>query len=165
MKTFKQSIAEAKSEQIIVYRLGSKQDNLFGKNAANIEGIIKFIDQQDRRGIAAGNNISAYVAKIMGDFGTYVSMQGSKEKTHTPNENGPKVGRDITGNANWKSIWYSFPKDGSWKLVRKLKTYSIPELNKATEKLKIDDGFGNIQKSWEGLSWIRQKEVAEKVFK
>ena len=80
MKTFKQYIAEAKSEQIIVYRLGSKQDNLFGKNAANIEGIIKFIDQQDRRGIAAGNNISAYVAKIMGDFGTYVSMQGSKEK-------------------------------------------------------------------------------------
>ena len=31
MKTFKQYITEAKSEQIIVYRLGSKQDNLFGK--------------------------------------------------------------------------------------------------------------------------------------
>ena len=46
-----QYVTEAKSERIKVYRLGSRQDNLIGKNAASIEGVIKFIDQQDRRGI------------------------------------------------------------------------------------------------------------------
>ena len=42
-----QYVTEVKSERIKVY-LGSRQDNLIGKNAS-IEGVIKFIDQQDRR--------------------------------------------------------------------------------------------------------------------
>ena len=33
----------------------------------------------------------------MGGFGKYTSMEGSKAKSHTPNENGPPVGRDISG--------------------------------------------------------------------
>ena len=56
-------------------------------------------------------------------------------------------------------------KDGSWKLIKKLKTRSISELDKETEKLKIDDGFGNITKRWESLGWVKQKEVAEKLFR
>ena len=135
-----QYVTEVKSERIKVYRLGSRQDNLIGKNAASIEGVIKFIDQQDRR----GSELEVTYLIVMGGFGKYMSMEGSKDKSHTPNEVGPLVGRDISGNPNWQSIWYSFPKDGSWKLVKKLKTRSISELDKETEKLKIDDGFGNI---------------------
>ena len=165
MKRFMQYITEVKSERIKVYRLGSRQDNLIGKNAASIEGVIKFIDQQDRRGIGTGSYISAYEVEVMGGFGKYASMEGSKDKSHTPNESGPLVGRDISGNPNWQSVWYSFPKDGSWKLVKKLKTRSISELDKETEKLKIDDGFGNITKKWESLGWVKQKEVAEKLFR
>ena len=101
----------------------------------------------------------------MGGFGKYASMEGSRDKSHTPNESGPLVGRDISGNPNWQSVWYSFPKDGSLKLGKKLKTRSISELDKETEKLKIDDGFGNIAKKWESLGWVKQKEVAEKLFR
>ena len=107
-----QYVTEIKSERIKVYRLGSRQDNLIGKNAASIEGVIKFIDQQDRRGIGTGTFISAYEVEVMGGFGKYMSMEGSKDKSHTPNENGPPVGRDISGNPNWQSVWYYFPKDG-----------------------------------------------------
>ena len=64
-----QYITEVKSERIKVYRLGSRQDNLIGKNAASIEGVIKFIDQQDRRGIGTGSFISAYEVEVMGGFG------------------------------------------------------------------------------------------------
>ena len=46
-----------------------------------------------------------------------------------------------------------------------IKTRSISELDKETEKLKIDDGFGNIAKKWESLGWVKQKEVAEKLFR
>ena len=165
MKGFMQYISESKSEQIKVYRLGSRQDDLIGKNAASIEGIIKFIDQQDRRGIGTGSYISAYEVEVMGGFGKYASMEGSRDNSHNPNENGPPVGRDISGNPNWQSVWYSFPKDGSWKLVKKLKTRSISELDKETQKLKKDDGFGNIATKWESLGWIKQKEVAEKLFR
>jgi len=165
MKGFMQYISESKSERITVYRLGSRQDNLIGKNAASIEGIIKFIDQQDRRGIGTGSYISAYEVEVMGGFGKYASMEGSRDNSHNPNENGPPVGRDISGNPNWQSVWYSFPKDGSWKLVKKLKTRSISELDKETQKLKKDDGFGNIATKWESLGWIKQKEVAEKLFR
>ena len=78
MKRFMQYISEAKSERIKVYRLGSRQDNLIGKNAASIEGVIKFIDQQDRRGIGTGSFISAYEVEVMGGFGKYTSMESSK---------------------------------------------------------------------------------------
>jgi len=101
MKGFMQYVTEVKSERIKVYRLGSRQDNLIGTHAASIEGVIKFIDQQDRRGIGPGNFISAYEVEVMGGFGKYTSMEGSKGKSHTPNENGPPVGRDISGNSNW----------------------------------------------------------------
>ena len=165
MKRFMQYISEAKSERIKVYRLGSRQDNLIGKNAASIEGVIKFIDQQDRRGIGTGTFISAYEVEVMGGFGKYASMEGSRDNSHTPNENGPKVGRDITGNPNWQSVWYSFPKDGSWNLIKKLRTRSISELDRETQKLNIDDGFGNIAMKWESLGWVKQKEIAEKLFR
>ena len=32
-------------------------------------------------------------------------------------------------------------------------------------QLKKDDGFGNIATKWESLGWIKQKEVAEKLFR
>ena len=82
----------------------------------------------------------------------------------TPNESVSSRERHIR-KPNWQSVWYSFPKDGSWKLIKKLKTRSISELDKETEKLKIDDGFGNIAKKWESLGWVKQKEVAEKLFR
>ena len=97
MKRFMQYVTEAKSERIKVYRLGSRQDNLIGKNAANIEGVIKFIDQQDRRGIGTGSFISAYEVEVMGGFGKYESMEGSKDKSHTPNENGPQLEETYQG--------------------------------------------------------------------
>ena len=48
MISFKEYITEAKSEQIIVYRLGSKQDNLFGKNDDDDDEID---EEEDRKSV------------------------------------------------------------------------------------------------------------------
>ena len=37
--------------------------------------LIKFIDQQDRRGVGTGSYISAYEVEVMGGFGKYASIK------------------------------------------------------------------------------------------
>ena len=64
-----------------------------------------------------------------------------------------------------KICFVSSEKPEAKTALKKLKTRSISELDKETEKLKIDDGFGNIAKKWESLGWVKQKEVAEKLFR
>lgn len=63
---------------MIVYRVGSGEKVLAGRNAGNLEGVIAFLDQQGERGIAHGNLITALEVKKPPQFGTYQSLTGGK---------------------------------------------------------------------------------------
>ena len=165
MKNFLEFLTEERSETLTVLRVGNRSKTIDNRNAGNVEGIISFIDQQDRRGIGTGDTITAYVVKVTGGFGPYEALQGGSSVNSTgKSRHVGKVGRSVPDNKNWPVYWYSFPAGSNFKLIRVGKSISMSDLNKQVLKMKIDNGFGNPHNQLGGLGYVQQKEVIEKAF-
>jgi hypothetical protein len=141
------------TKKITIYRVGSEASDLDNRNAANLEGIIKYLEQQDRRGIAHGDHITRYELEVSGEYGPYVQYDGQRGV-------GEMVGRSEEGSEAWPSAWYSIPKGQNYRVT---KTVSLEEINKAVTALEIDNGFGRAVTDLVALGWVQQREILEAV--
>jgi len=153
------------SRKITVYRVGVAGTNLTGKNAGNVEGIISFLEMQDRRDFSYGDTITAFEVEVFGDTGDYAAFTGGGENVpHTVNPSGGRVGLDAVDNPDWQKKWFSFPEGGAWRITKTLGKVSIKDLDAQTAALGKDDGFGGTHTKLLTLSFVDQRRVIQEAF-
>jgi hypothetical protein len=140
-KSFTKKVGEAAAQRkFVVFRVGSAGGGLDNRNAANLAGLISYLDHAQERGLATGGHVTMYEVTMSGDFGPFQPLAGGRGARGTGNV-APQVGRRIEGKGGWKAVQYSFPAGGSWQ-ARRVKT--IP-LQRVLDVPYVDPKFGKMR--------------------
>ena len=113
---------EAKPVTIRVFRAArGKVKSLDNANAANMPGVVSYIEWAMDKGMASGGTISEVEVEVTGGFGQYQEFTGGRARM---GEDEGKVGRR-TG--KWGAVSYSFPRGGGWKLKKVIRSVDFTQ--------------------------------------
>jgi len=98
--------------QHTVYRVDSGRGSLVNRNAADLTGVVYFLDRTDRHQMKVGDHISVFTVSQAPEFGEY---QHFRRGIPQPSDI-PMVGRKVEATINdQEAIYYSFPQDADWE--------------------------------------------------
>ena len=137
-------------ESFTVYRLSKGESGkLDNRNAANIEGLVAFLERVAEADIGHGRVITAYRVEAETPFDRYVEFNARTPRR----EHGQRVGVRRYGPAGWQNATYSFPAGGEWK-ARPVGRVDLKTLDR--EAVEVSDGK---YKRFVQLGWVQQRDL------
>ena len=136
-------------ERLRLYRVNSGTDDLAGRNAGNLVGVLQYLDWCEERLMGTGDYLSVFEVIVGEGYEEYVAMAGGK-----PREKKKAHSRHVGRAIQHDSIWYSFPEQGSWQAF---KIGSIP-LSEMYAHLRRQD------KPFIEMTFQEQAQYLEKLF-
>ena len=101
-------------EHLRVYRADDGTADLSNCNAANLVGVLSYLDWCDDHLMDTGNYLSAFDVTIFEGYGPYLQMIGGQPRQVSGDSIDVYVGRQVSG----ERVRYSFSRDGRWKAKR-----------------------------------------------
>lgn len=149
----KNLLKEATSTKIEVFRVGKNPNELANRDAASLEGLVRFINADDM-GLFGDQKITMYSVEVFTPFGEYVRYRNSGSSNHKFDPNGPAVG------FLKEKGWYSFPENGAYK-YKVIKSVTVPELNAAAKKFTENSS----SKPTDIFNWVEYPKDKEKILR
>ena len=155
MESWRKYVNEADvGEHLTVYRIGSSVGELSNRNAANLKGIIAFMDMEcedykPQYCFPEGTTITEYEVELTAPIVDYKCLRGGGDMHKNLSQCPAEAGVGVRKGSNWGDLSYSFLEDGQgWKLVSVGKSVPIADVpNDLTQ-----------------LGWEEQVEVLQGLF-